>query len=595
VAGVSLESRAAPAAPGPIEHHVQESATLLALVLAASALSQPGVLAGAAVFAAWYWLYREPRPWRLAVATLCAFPFFLLHAFIVWGWSWHLLLPAALPTGAWGTPPAADAIQRSITVEALAGPLWFELTLFCAGLTGRRVHAQVARDHRRDVTRWRALSGKQGIAVPSPHHHHHQHPRDRVTSATAHPPGAIRLGLDGEARRHFDLALPGEIAQHIFLPGASGSGKTTTLMRLADGALANGYAVVIIDCKGGDLGGVARRLAAAHGVPVYVVDPDDPGNGALGYNPCSGDPASVANKIIGAFAFGPNAEIYKNIAMEAVPLVVSGLQAGGQAVTLDALRDAFDTRGIEKIALRVPENDPLRARLLQLAGPASDRAGAGGHRGLGHRLGALANGKFGALFRTTPALDWDAALASPSVTYVALSTLASSEDVDLMGRVLAQDIKQVCARRLRAIGAGDKPIPVLAMWDEFAALREAEQISDLLLQARQALMPTVISVQYIPESVPVRQSVLGAGLIIVHRVESTDAQLLADQFGTRPATEVTHQIDYTTGDSDMGSIRRGEAYLVHPNYMRNLRPGQAAVRSAPGDRHAIVQVYRDTA
>jgi len=159
-----------------------------------------------------------------------------------------------------------------------------------------------------------------------------------------------------------------------------------------------------------------------------------------------------------------------------------------------------------------------------------------------------------------------------------------------MARVIVQDLKQVCARRLDAMLRGERIVPVLAVFDEFAALREAEQLTDLLLQARQAQMPTVVSTQYIPESLPIQKAVLGAGLLVAHRVEAQDADALAAQFGTRRSTDVTYQIDYETGFSQKGSVRRVEQYIVHPNELRNLGTGRAAVRSVPGDRHAIVRV-----
>jgi signal recognition particle GTPase len=67
-----------------------------------------------------------------------------------------------------------------------------------------------------------------------------------------------------------------ELAQHVFIPGAQGSGKTTTLTRLADGVLALGQGVAIVDCKGGDLKSHAASLAREYGVPFHLVDPDDP-------------------------------------------------------------------------------------------------------------------------------------------------------------------------------------------------------------------------------------------------------------------------------------------------------------------------------
>jgi hypothetical protein len=213
--------------------------------------------------------------------------------------------------------------------------------------------------------------------------------------------------------------------------------------------------------------------------------------------------------------------------------------------------------------------------------------------GLQRRLGALLEGKFGELFRTQPMLAWERALAKPSVTYIALSALASSEDVELMGRVIAQDLKQVCARRLRQLANGDELAPILAVFDEFAALNEAEQLADLLLQARQALMPTVISTQFLPETTSLRKACLGAGLLIVHRVEAEDAEAIAAQFGTRRAMELTNQIDFETGFSEKGSARRVDKYNVNPNELRNFKTGEAAFKSVAKRRYTITRVYYD--
>ncbi len=586
MARLAIESQAAPAAQGPIENQVQDLATLLLAALGCAALLDPGVLFGAAMAGGWFWLYQPPTARRLVCALLVAAPLLALHTFLVWAWPWRDWLSQLLASPA--APFGSALAVRSFYAEALAGPLWFELAVFAAQLRSRRVDAQVRRDHRLDRRRWRAMSGRRqpmlSLPLPAPQ-------TSRRDSGPAHPPGRIRLGIDAETNGPLDLDLPADIAAHVFLPGASGSGKTTTVARLADGALANGYGVVIIDAKAGGLGQIARALAARYGVPFHLVDPDDADS--LGYNPCSGDAASVANKLVGAFSYGPSAEIYKNIAMEAVPVVVRGLQAANKPVTLDTLYDAFGVRGMTNIAHMLSDDDArLRERLLQLdPDEKGDRTGNSGIAGLQHRLGALLEGKFGDLFRAQAVLDWSKALAEPSVTYVALSALASSEDVELMGRVIAQDLKQVAASRLRGIAAGGSPAPVLAIFDEFAALNEADQLADLLLQARQALMPTVISTQYLPETTALRKACLGAGLLIVHRVEAEDAEAISAQFGTRRASDVTHQIDYETGASEKGSIRRVDKYNVHPNELRNFTVGQAAIKSVPKQRYTIVHVY----
>jgi hypothetical protein len=584
MARIAIESQAAAAAPGPIENRVQDLAVMLMAALGCLALLDPGVLLGAGVAGGWLWLYRPPVARRLVCALLLMVPLLDLHTFLIWGWLWRDWLAHLLPIQV--VPVDGSLALRSLYTESLAGPLWFEGAVLAARLRSRRVDAQVRRDHRLDKRRWRAISGQRQpmFSTPNPQ-------TSRSDSSPAHPPGAIRLGVDAETNGPLDLDLPADLAAHVFLPGASGSGKTTTVARIADGALANGYGVVIIDAKAGGLGQTARALADRYGMSFHLVDPDDPGS--LGYNPCTGDPASVANKLMGAFTYSPAAEIYKNIGMETVPVIVRGLQAANEPVTLDTLYDALCTRGMEKIAHKLPADDRTRNRLETLGGRGNDRTTASGITGLQRRVGALLEGKFGDLFRADNVLDWDSALAQPSVTYIALSALASSEDVELMGRVIAQDLKQVCARRLRQLAHGAELHPILAVFDEFAALNEADQLADLLLQARQALMPTVISTQYLPETVPLRKACLGAGLLIVHRVEAEDAEAIAAQFGTRRASDVTHQVDYETGFSEKGSVKRVDKFNVHPNELRNFQTGQVAIKSVPKQRYTIARTYYD--
>src|SRR5207302_433739 len=83
----------------------------------------------------------------------------------------------------------------------------------------------------------------------------------------------------------------------------------------ADGALTAGMGVVVVDCKGRGSGLLphCRRFATARDVPLYIVEADD--RDTVGYNPCSGDPAAVANKLVGAFSFSADAEIYKQVAL----------------------------------------------------------------------------------------------------------------------------------------------------------------------------------------------------------------------------------------------------------------------------------------
>src|SRR5207247_1520226 len=111
--------------------------------------------------------------------------------------------------------------------------------------------------------------------------------------------------------------------------------------------------------------------------------------------------------------------------------------------------------------------EKFRTKLEDLE--AAGGVGAAGYVGLQKRLGALMQGTFGDLFEKQPAVDWQTLLAQPQVTYVSLSATAAGEDVELFGRVITQDLKQVCSQRMRAIDEGHDVVPVMIVYDEFAA------------------------------------------------------------------------------------------------------------------------------
>ncbi len=62
--------------------------------------------------------------------------------------------------------------------------------------------------------------------------------------------------------------------------------------------------------------------------------------------------------------------------------------------------------------------------------------------------------------------------------------------------------------------------------------------------------------------------------------------------GTFRTWEATLQTDTQFGATGLGSARLVDSYHVHPNDLRTLRQGYAAVRSVVRNEPAIVQVDR---
>lgn len=546
-------------------HWRHQLASTLLVVLALSALCQPGLLIGAGI-AATTFLWRGLSAWLRWIAALAmAGLAFHLLSYAIWVWPERLAATSAIASWppSWSFHPSVASMGKTLVDEALAGPLWLLALLWEEKVrTGRLSHA-VMRDTKEKLAYQKAFAARIS-------------PNGGVVAMT-HSDGALTLGIESTSKRAFDLTLPTSLARHVTVLGKTGSGKTTTALRLMQGALTAGYPVVVVDAKGlGSLRRNAEAIAAA--LPFQVVAPGDPKT--LRYNPCSGTPSQVSNKLVGAFAFGPEAEIYKNIVQETLPIVVRALLVTQQPVTLANISEALDMKAMLGLAARVGDKDDAARQLLvsfSNRGSLYNSAFAG----MRARLGALMHGEFGEVFASdgpAPTLDLAGAFTNPGITYISLPAMASSEDVGLMARVLVQDIKQVAAARLR----NDATVPALLVLDEFAALQEANQLNDLLLQAREAGIACVVCTQFLPpasEAPLLRNALMGAGLFIAHQCGAEDAEPVAKLFGTEARLDWTAQVDNQTGYSEKGTVRPVHEYVVHPDTLRNLPRGKAAVRS----------------
>lgn len=388
---------------------------------------------------------------------------------------------------------------------------------------------------------------------------------------------------------------------HISILGEPGSGKTTTLVRVGQDHLAAGRPVVIVDGKGtGSLRDAAEDLAGLHGVPFRLLDPHD--RHTLGYNPVTGSPADITNKLVGAFRFSADAEVYRQVAQRVLPLLVKALREAGAPVTVRQLAKALDPRVLE--GDNIKERGGEAGRQLAALDTKRNNLIPVSLVGMQSRLYALLEGRYGPLFEPhedREDLDVGAALGS-GVTYVALSALAASEDTELMARVLAQDLKQATAARLRRMRSGDQSPPAaLVAFDEFAAYEEAEQLRDLLLQARESRVSVAISSQLLPESRPLRKTMLTAGLLVCHAVGPEDARQVAPALGGRKVVRVSRGSSEDAAEADLTSPfggfedhdrresvnwRSEDAWEVEPDELSKLGVGEAVLRTKHDDDKA---------
>ena len=279
------------------------------------------------------------------------------------------------------------------------------------------------------------------------------------------------------------------------------------------------------------------------------------------------------------------------ITLETISILVRMLQAPGEPMTIRRLRRELDRSRMPGLAHRARDLVPdLADDLVDLARRGGVTADA--FEGMHARLGALLHGEYGPIFDGEGAqLDVRAALARPGITYISLPALAVSQDTALMARVLIQDLKQAAFERLRQPDAA----PAMLVLDEFAALDDPDQINDLLRQAREARVAAVVSTQQLPDprtAHALRGALLGAGLLIAHRIGPDNADAVARVIGTERAVQVTRTLG-EEGSPPRRSVRSVDRFAVDPNVMKQLATGEAVVLSVASVRRvAIVRVLR---
>ena len=432
-----------------------------------------------------------------------------------------------------------------------------------------------------------------------------------VSAATVSPPAAaipphlpalVRLGTD-ELGRPVELDLAGEAT--IAVIGLPGKGKTMSLIRLAAESVRLGWSVVVLDLKGsGAMARAVKALAAREGLPLQLFDPSDPAS--LGYNPCTGRPDEVASKLCGSFSFDGVADVYSQVGLVAITRIVAALQGAGKPFRLDDVVAAFEATGLADLqriyreldkaartaGLPPPDMGPLARLEGEIASAKAARLVQEGHLGIAKRLAALAEGAFNELLRREDTIDLAAASSATSLTYLGLPSLARPTDVALLAKVLLQELKVLADARLRQ----PDRVPMLLIIDELAALGEATQLVDLLLQSREAGIVVVASSQFLPRDPALRAALLGAGVVVAHGVATQDADMLAAQFGTHPVSTYTTTVDHETGTATRSALRRDEDDTVPANRLRELGVGEAALRVVKNRqplRHRIIHVQRE--
>jgi conjugal transfer pilus assembly protein TraD len=411
----------------------------------------------------------------------------------------------------------------------------------------------------------------------------------RADRAAAAAPGQLRLGADERGRAVW--LAEAQLAAHGLIVGASGAGKSTTLLGILRGQIMRGQPVVVIDLKGSPQFARALETAAVQaGRPFVRWTPD----GLSHWNPLShGNPTELKDKLVSTERF--TEPHYQRAAERYVQIALQVLQRTGGEPSLAGVVALMEPRRLAVSARRLGGPDGERVEEY-LTGLTADQLSA--VRGLGTRLALLSESSAGPFLTPDPrGIDLRHALEGPEVVLFSLNSSRYGHLAAQLGTLAIQDLVTASGHRLQSGADGGLPVATVAV-DEFSALG-SDQLLQLLARGREAGISVLLATQELSDleraARGFRDQVLGlTAFKIVHRQDvPSSAQTIAELAGTERVWEQTQQIRglFAPAGASRGTRREVEQFVIHPNEVKALATGQAVMLTKiPAARVTRIQV-----
>jgi hypothetical protein len=418
--------------------------------------------------------------------------------------------------------------------------------------------------------------------------------RRRRESALAADPAWIALGHDSRGRA---IGLhEGQLGAHGLILGASGSGKSTTLLAILDQQIRTGRPVVVIDLKGSrELERDLRAAAGGVGRGLRVWTPDGPER----WNPLAeGNPTALKDKLISTERFSePHyqraAERYVQIALQ-----VMGELAPHAEPSLARLIGLLDPRRLANEARRLPS---VRAAAVQdyLLALGPDQVSA--VRGLASRLAVISESHTGRFLEPAPAaINLRRALDGGDVVLFSLNASTYGRLAAQLGALAVQDLVSAAGARERA-GAPDQ-VPATVAIDEFSGLG-ADHVMALISRGRSAGVSVLLATQELADLDRVargfRQQVIGSTAVkIAHRQDVAEsawevARLSGSERVWERSWSHPEALAGGRGNGPRVNSRLVDRYRVDPAVVQSLGTGEAVViTKLPRSQTRVTQIQR---
>ncbi len=357
------------------------------------------------------------------------------------------------------------------------------------------------------------------------------------------------LGVSFYTRK--PILVKNEVANlHGVIVGATGAGKTVTIMNFISNAIKTGKPLIVLDGKGER--GFWREIFAWSCIysrrddfQLFSITEEN----SATYNPMlRGDATELKDKIIGSEVF--TEPHYKAICERWLLEEISRLKEEGKGITLKELVDSSS----------------------------SDQA----ITGLKNRLALLTECEFARFLNTERAeIDLYKTVMDKKITVLSINIQKYGMTAERLGKMILQDIKTVSSEIQARVEEKDRNDCYIII-DEFSSFTN-EQFIDCLNKGRSAKFHILLAFQELADLQKAGTHYLGQVLgntnlkIIMRQELPQSAETFAKLIGTKTTVKETMQ----AGDEGLltgsGSKRSVEEFIESPNRIKQLRQGEAVV------------------
>lgn len=418
-----------------------------------------------------------------------------------------------------------------------------------------------------------------------------------------HPRNGSTLGIDEKGKKV--IQTDAEAAAHTLFFGASGSGKTTTMMTQIRDLVKRGHGVVIVDLKGSnEFAEWGKKLATEYDAPMQHFTFHDPEKEYLGpadigpsyYDPLGRGDASRRKDMVIAMREWSE-DYFKGIASDYLQTAFNVLLKVPHPEEKDTLQDILellDVRVLERRALKLQntrENQDLIQAVRAWVGRRLTRDEQSTIDGTHRELSLLRNSTAGQWIRypdgnrdTSRIINLERTAREGGVVVFSLDSLTYPTLAPSIANLIIEDLKTLSAE----LGVHPSNMPFHVFIDEFSAI-DSRGIIGLINKSRSTGMSLSLATQALGDLRNVNYNfvdqLLGiVNCFVIHRTNTLgDAELLAGLIGKEKKHRVSLEIEHNSGFSGVGQgaatgdgrLDKEKDYVIQEDEIQKLQPGEA--------------------